>query len=199
MALAPVLLALALSAPRPPGPAPAAPAAPSAPEAAPSSDVREQVSAYLGAIHEPVPPASFRALGPGAEDALADFARSDPLPMRRVRALEALAGLGGARAETVHREVLASPTAPPAVRRGAVRGLARLAGPTGAARVLGPVVEGDRDPGVRATAAEELARTAPAAGCGPIRARAKVDAEGARFRRALAECDRAERATSQGR
>jgi len=116
-----------------------------------------------------------------------------------VRALEALAGLGGARAETVHREVLASPTAPPAVRRGAVRGLARLAGPTGAARVLGPVVEGDRDPGVRATAAEELARTAPAAGCGPIRARAKVDAEGARFRRALAECDRAERATSQGR
>src|SRR5512144_2951043 len=98
MALAPVLLVLALAAP----PAPSAP----------SVEVRDRVSAYLGAIHAPVPPEAFRAAGPGAEEALVEFARSDPSPVRRLRALEALAGLGGARAEAVHREVLASPTAP---------------------------------------------------------------------------------------
>ena len=188
MALAPVLLALALSAPRPPAPAPASPATPSPSEAAPSADVREQVSAYLGAIHEPVPPASFRALGPGAEDALADFARSDPLPLRRVRALEALAGLGGPRAVQVHREVLAGP-APREVRRGAARGLGRLLGP-GAPATLGPVLERDRDPAVRAAAAEALARAAPGEGCARVRARAKVDAEATRLRHALEECDR---------
>jgi hypothetical protein len=189
MTIGPLLLALALSAPRPPsGSAPAQ----SSPAAAPAEDVRDQVSAYLGAIHEPVPPATFRALGPAAEDALVDFARNDPLPIRRLRALEALAGLGGPRAEAVHREVLSS-AAPSAVRRGAVRGLARLSGPSGVTRTLGPVMEGDRDPGVRAAAAEALARSAPAESCGRVRARAKVDADAARFGHALAECDRSER------
>jgi hypothetical protein len=159
-------------------------------EQPPSESVRDQVSAYLGAIHEPVPPATFRALGPGAEDALVDFARSDPSPIRRLRALEALAGLGGPRAQAVHREVLASATAPSSVRRGAVRGLARLAGPSGATPALTPVLDADRDPGVRAAAAEALARIAPAEGCGKIRARARVDPEAARFGRALSECDR---------
>ena len=184
MPLAPVLLAFALSAPVPP------PAAPQPPDAPPAEAGRDQVSAYLGAIHEPVSPAAFRALGPGAVDALADFARTDPLPIRRLRALDALAALGGTTAEEVHREVLASPTAPTAVRRGAVRGLARLAGPSGAPAALGPVLERDRDPAVRAAAAEALVRTAPAEGCAKVRARAQAEPDAARFTRALSECDR---------
>lgn len=183
MPLAPVLLALALAAAPPP----------STPPPSPAPDVREEVSAYLGAIHEPVPAETFRALGPGAEDALADFARTDPSPVRRLRALEALAALGGPRAEAVHREVAGS-AAPRAVRRGAVRGLARLAGPAGAMRAVGPFLEQDRDPAVRAAAAEALALHAPAEGCARVRARAKVDAERARFGRALADCDRRARA-----
>ena len=98
MALAPVLAALLVSAA--PGPT------------APTPEVRDQVRALLGSIHGPVPPETFRALGPGVEEALADFARGEEFPSRRIRALEALAGLGGDRAEAVHREVAADRTAP---------------------------------------------------------------------------------------
>jgi len=177
MALAPVALLLALVA----TPDPAQPA---------REDVRDQVRALLGAIDRPVSPETFRALGPGAEDALADFARGDDHPMRRVRALDALAGLGGPRAEAVHREVAGS-AAPSTVRTTAVRGLGRLAGPGRAVGELSTYLERDRDPRVRAAAAEALAVHAPADGCARIRARARAEPAPARFGRALAACDRA--------
>ncbi|HEX9401852.1 MAG TPA: HEAT repeat domain-containing protein [Anaeromyxobacter sp.] len=167
---------------------------------APSPEVRDQVRALLGNIDTRVPPETFRALGPGAEEALADFAREEQgSPLRRVHALEALAGLGGARAEAVHREVLARSTAPRAVRRAAVRGLGRLAGPRRAAAELSPVLEQDSDPVVRATAAEALAAHAPADACARIRARALVEPAPSRFHRALTTCDRASRAGSRRR
>ena len=185
MALAPILVAVALAAAQDPG-------------ATPSPEVKEQVRALLGAIHGPVSPEAFRALGPGADEALAEVAREEGFPSRRLRALEALAGLGGARAEAVHREVLASPTAPRAVRSGAARGLGQLAGPARAAAVLGPVLEQDRDPVVRAAAAEALAAAAPADACGRIRARAGAEAVPSRFARALTTCERADRAGGPG-
>ena len=186
MTLAHVLLALSLAAssggPSAPGPASVS----ITPE-----EARQHVSSYLGAIHAPVSADAFRALGPAAIDALADFAVNDPSPVRRLRALDALAALGGPRAEAVHRAVLASPTAPPVVRRGAVRGLGKLSGPAGAPAALVPVLEGDRDPAVRAAAAETLAAAAPAAACGKIRAQARVDPEPSRFGPALRACERA--------
>jgi hypothetical protein len=179
MSLAPVVLALALAA----SPAPAE---------APPSDVRDQVRALLGAIHGPVSPEAFRALGPGAEDALLGFARDETaMPSERVRALEALAGLGGAPAEAAHRDVAANVSAPRAVRRTAVRGLGRLAGPARAPRELSAYLEKDPDPTVRAVAAEALAAEAPADACGRIRARARVESAPARFQRALARCEEA--------
>ncbi len=153
MALAPILVAVALAAAQDPG-------------ATPSPEVKEQVRALLGAIHGPVSPEAFRALGPGADEALAEVAREEGFPSRRLRALEALAGLGGARAEAVHREVLASPK--------------------------------DRDPVVRAAAAEALAAAAPADACGRIRARAGAEAVPSRFARALTTCERADRAGAPG-
>ncbi|SRR6266540_681078 len=177
MPLAALALALALSAGR---------------EAAPATpDVRDQVRALLGAIDRPVSPETFRALGPGAEDALTEFARGNDHPLRRVRALDALAGLGGARAEAVHREVAAS-AAPSTVRTTAVRGLGRLAGPTRALGELSPYLEKDRDPRVRAAAAEALATQAPADACARIRARARAEPAPARFGRALSHCARSE-------
>jgi HEAT repeat protein len=171
-----LLLALALAASAAPDPAP---------------DVRDEVRALLGAIHGGVPAERFRALGPGAEEALLEYAREDGPPLRRVRALEALAGLGGARAEELHREVAASPSAPRAVRRGAVRGLARLTGPARATPALAPYLEGDRDPAVRAAAAEALAAVAPAEACARIRSQARAEQAVGRFRRAMALCERA--------
>jgi hypothetical protein len=177
MTLAPLALVLALAAAPPP--------------AAPTPEVRGQVRALLGAIHGPVPPETFRALGPGVEAALVEFAREDPLPSRRVRALEALAGLGGAQAEATHRDLAAAPSAPSAVRRTAIRGLARLAGPERAPRELSRYLEGDRDPAIRAVAAEALATEAPAESCARVRAAARAASAPARFQRALEACDRA--------
>jgi HEAT repeats len=181
MTLAPVFLAVATSL--------AAAAAAGAP---PPADVRNEVRALLGSIHRPVSPETFRALGPGAEDALVDFAReANGPPLRRARALDALAGLGGARAEATHRDVAASASAPRSVRRTAVRGLGRLAGAARAPQELSPFLERDRDPTVRAAAAEALAAHAPVETCPRIRARARAEAGPARYARALAMCDRA--------
>jgi HEAT repeat protein len=163
-------------------------ATPAPPE--PSPDVRDEVRALLGAIHGGVPPERFRALGPGAEEALLELAREDGPPLRRVRALEALAGLGGSRAEEVHRDVAASASAPRAVRRGAVRGLARLAGPARATPELAALLERDPDPTVRAAAAEALAAVAPAEACARIRSQARAEPAAGRFRRAMSLCDR---------
>jgi HEAT repeat protein len=153
--------------------------------AGPSPEVRREVEELLGSIHGPVAPETFRALGPGVDQVLADVARADGMPSRRIRALEALAALGGPRAEATHRAVAAS-AAPSAVRRGAIRGLGRLSG-AGAPRALAPFLERDRDPAVRAAAAEALAEAAPAA-CGRIRARARAEGNDARFQRALDAC-----------
>jgi HEAT repeat protein len=177
MALASFVLALALAA----APAPDAPRA----------DVRDRVRALLGAIHGPVSPDAFRALGPGAEEALVEFSQDGAaMPSERIRALEALAGLGGARAEGAHRDVARSTSAPRAVRRTAVRGLGQLAGARAPAELSG-FLEKDPDPTVRAAAAEALAAAAPAEACAKIRARARAEPVPARFQRALAGCDAA--------
>jgi HEAT repeat protein len=184
MPLAPFLLALAVAAP-PAGDAP-------------PPDVRDEVRALLGSIHGPVSPESFRALGPGAEEALLAFARDDStMPSARVRALEALAGLGGARAEAAHRDVARSASATSAVRRSAVRGLGRLAGRARAPGELTPFLEADPDPAVRAVAAEALAAAAPAESCPKIRARARAERSPGRFRRALVACGAAGPASAE--
>jgi hypothetical protein len=183
MALAPVALAVALALGAPPEDA-----------GSPPSEVREQVRALLGAIHGPVRTETFRALGPGAEEALLDFAREENgPPARRIRALEALAGLGGARAESAHRDVVASASAPRAVRRTAVRGLGPLAGSARAPALLTPILRHDRDPLVRVAAAEALAAHAPADACAGVRAQAKAESSPGRFQRALRLCARAGR------
>jgi HEAT repeat protein len=157
----------------------------------PSPEVRADVSALLGVIDRPVSPDSFRRFGSEGEAALADIALSRDLPPRRARALEALAALGSPRAEDVHRTVAASPDAPPTVRRAAVRGLGWIVPKERAAASLRPFLERDRDPRVRAAAAEALAGSGAA--CGAVRAQAAKEGQAgiARFARALAACEKA--------
>jgi len=180
--LAALALALSLSA----QPAASPDAATAAPE------VRQRVKALLGAIDRPIPPEAWRALGPGAEGALAEVAASDDFPSRRALALEGVAAFGVARAEALHRRLASDTSTPAPVRRAAIRGLAILLPPSGAAEALRPLLSGDRDPSVRRAAAEALSEAAPASSCADIRAQARR--EGARgdamFRRALAACAR---------
>jgi HEAT repeat protein len=158
----------------------------------PPAELRADVAALLGGIDRPVPAEAFRRFGPEGEAALEDIARSSDLPPRRARALEVLAALRSPRAEATHRAVAEEQGAPRTVRRVAVRGLGRLLAAEQASATLTPLLQGDRDPAVRAAAAEALARAAPARACGAIRAQAaRQDAHAAaRFRRAVATCDR---------
>lgn len=189
-----LVVAAVLAAPGAASPTAAPPADP-APATA-SAEVRARTRALLGAIDRPVSPEAFRRLGPEAEVALAEIALSDPYPAFRARALGALAALGAPRAEELHRRVATDLAAPRTARRAAVRGLARLVSPERAAAELRPLLEQDADPGVRAAAAEALARAAPSAGCGAVRRQAAREAarpdgsRGAALGRALAVCDR---------
>lgn len=166
-------------------------AAPVAPAASP--EVRANVSALLNAFDRPVTPEAFAQLGPEGEAALAEVALSNDFAPRRARALEVLSVLKTPRAEEVHRAVAASGDAHWLVRRAAVLGLGRLLPAERAASELGPFLERDRDPAVRAAAAEALAAHAPAQACGAVRAQAARELAGnaARFRSALGACDRA--------
>jgi HEAT repeats len=160
-----------------------------------SPDVRAEVAALLGTLDRAVPAESFRQFGPEGEAALADIALSGDLAPRRARALEVLSALRSPRAEEVHRSVAASADAPATARRAAVAGLARLLAPEQAAQALAPLLEQDGDPRIRAAAAEALAEAAPAQACAAVRAQAVREAEPgvARFRRAIAACDRRQR------
>lgn len=175
----PVLLAALLAAP--------------APSRAPP-DVRARARALLGAIDRPVPLDAFRRLGPEGEAALAEIAASGDFPAFRARALEALAALGAPAAGDVHRRLAADAAAPRSVRRAAVRGLGKVLAPERAVDALRPLLETDRDPGVRAAAAEALSAAAPRDACGAIRRQAAREGGAARpsFARALGACARAE-------
>lgn len=173
----PILVAVLLSGP---GPGAAPP------------DVRARARALLGAIDRAVPIDAFRRLGPEGEAALADIAASGDFPAFRARALEALAALGAPAAPDVHRRVAGDAAAPRTVRRAAVRGLGRVLPPAEAVEALRPLLEADRDPGVRAAAAEALSRAAPREGCGAVRRQAGREdgASRALFARALRTCPR---------
>lgn len=163
------------------------------PPAEPPVDVRAEVRALLGVIDRPISPESFRRFGAAGEAVLAEVALSRDFAPRRARALEALAALRSPRAEEVHQAAARAADAPRTVRRTAVLGLGRLLAADRAPAVLRPYLERDPDPGVRAAAAEALAGAAPATACGEIRLQAREEgaAGAARFRRALAACERA--------
>ena len=162
------------------------------------AEVRAEVRALLGVIDRPISAESFRRFGPAGEAALADIALSRDFAPRRARALEVLAELRSPRAEEVHQAIARAAEAPRTVRRTAVLGLGRLLAADRAPGVLRPYLERDPDAGVRAAAADALAGAAPGSACREIRLQARREhgaAGAARFRRALATCDRASGAT----
>ncbi len=179
MALAPIVVSVALL---------ALAAAPSS--APPSDEVRARVRSLLLAIDRPVSPDAIRAVGPGAEDAVAEIALSRDMPVRRARALEVLERLHDGRAEEIHRTLAADTAAPRTVRRSAVRGLARLVAPARAGAELRPLLERDPDGAIRAAAATALADRDPAGSCALVRAQAAREKgeERRMFDRAVAAC-----------
>ena len=155
------------------------------------AEVDRRARAYLGAIDRPVSAARWRALGPRAVSSLEAVVR-DPrsLPSRRVRALDALSILGGARAQAITLELAGAEDQPFGVRAHAMRGAARLVPAASLASHLGPVMRGAGDAAVRAAAAEVLAQSTPGSSCAAVRAQEASEAPEHRphFQPALQAC-----------
>ncbi|OFX20417.1 MAG: hypothetical protein A2V77_02725 [Anaeromyxobacter sp. RBG_16_69_14] len=157
----------------------------------PAAEVANRVRAYLGAIDTPIPAARWRALGPRAVAPLEAVVRDpEALPSRRSKAVDALSVVGGERARELVLETARSEREPFGVRASALRGASRLLATKDLVKELRPVLEGARDPTVRATAAEVLARHAGPSSCRAVRAQAAReggDVRG-RFTPALVRC-----------
>ncbi|HUK66508.1 MAG TPA: hypothetical protein VLV17_06735 [Anaeromyxobacteraceae bacterium] len=173
-------------------------APPAASESAPppstdlsDAEVAARVRTYLAAIDTPIGAEKWRTLGPRAASPL-EAVVNDPseLPSRRAKAVFALALVGGARAETLVREVARSESEPLAVRASALEGAGLLLGPGELVKALRPILERSREATVRALAAGVLSRRAKTRACGAIRAQAKREPEDERalFEAALARC-----------
>lgn len=182
--------ALALTLTAPSGAVCAAPASPSA-SCAPMEDpaLRAAVAPLLGSIDRPVAPDEWRRLPAGAREYLEALA-ADPAvrPTRRARAIDGLTAIGGD--GSLQRRLAEDGAAPFLVRHTALRGLGALLTPDRASAAIVPLLRRDADRRVRATAAEVLAKAAPALGCEEVRAQAMREQESVRpaFARALTTC-----------
>ncbi len=175
---------------RPAASPPPAAAATAPAEQLSDSEIAERVRTYLGSIDTPISAERWRALGPRAVPALEAVVRAKGMPSRRAKAVGALSALGGTRARKVVLETARSEEEPFAVRASALRGAGRLLAPKDLAKELRPMLEGARDPSVRATAADVLARHAGSSSCEAIRVQAAREGndQRAQFSPALERC-----------
>jgi hypothetical protein len=155
------------------------------------AEVRVRVEALLGAIDRPVRTEQWRALGPAAVPVLAEVAAAgDRMPSARSMALGALGALDPGQAEPLARLLVESDAAPLTVRQTAVRVLGRMLSPARLRAALAPVLRAAPDAGLRAVAAEVLARHAPGMACGEVMDQAALEApaDRATFERAALLC-----------
>jgi hypothetical protein len=155
------------------------------------AELREQIEAYLGSIDTPISQARWAALGPKAGPILEEVI-ADPkaLPTRRAKAVEGLAGAAPERAAQLLPQLAQSEDEPTVVRVRALDGAGRVLPPSKLIVAVKPVLEGASERGVRATAADVLARHGKAEGCDIVRAHAGRLSEGElpAFQRAVDRC-----------
>jgi hypothetical protein len=182
-----LLLAALIAAPRLPRshPAPEQPAQ----EQLSDAELRERVEAYLGAIDRPVGTARWKALGPKAapilEAVIADHAQ---FPSRRAKAVDGLVAAAPDRAATLVGDLARDERQPSVVRVAAMHGAAQVLPPAKTVSELRPVLRTAKSTGMRAQAAEVLARKQ--GGCAEVRGQVEREQAGNRdaFARAMKQC-----------
>ena len=153
-------------------------------------ELRAEVDSYLGSIDTPISAARWRSLGPQAAPLLEPMiADAKELPTQRARALEGLVAVAPDRAQALVGRLAQSEDEPVVVRVAALHGAARLFGPRRLLAALKPVLEGAKEPGMRATAAEVLAHHGKAAGCSAVRTQVAREQDRSGFARALEHCE----------
>lgn len=153
------------------------------------AELRERVDAYLNALDRPVPPADWKALGPPASPLLeAVIADETELPSRRAKAVNGLVAAAPDRASRLMGTIAKDERQPVVVRIAAMHGAGQVLPPSRAISELRPVLRSARSAGMRAEAADVLARRQ--GGCTEVRdqvARERSEHRAA-FTRAMKRC-----------
>jgi HEAT repeat protein len=156
-----------------------------------SAALRARVDSYLRTIHDPIPPAEWRRLGPEAVPVLEAIARAtEELPTRRAGAVWALVHLQGAEARPVLDAMLKDREAPFVVRSAAVGGIGATVAAADLRAALAPALAAAEDVRLRARAVGLLASSA--GGCEEVRALVASEPEPTRpfFADAAQRCTR---------
>jgi hypothetical protein len=147
------------------------------------ADLRERVEAYLGAIDRPVSAAHWRALGSQAAPILEPIiADETQFPSRRAKAVDGLVAAAPDRAASLVGKLARDERQPSVVRVAAMYGIGQVLPPAKAVGELRPVLRTAKRTGMRAQAAEVLARKQ--GGCAEVRG--QVAREQAQHRQAFA-------------
>ena len=183
-----VFVAALLAVPRAPRSAPA-PEQPVEQEQLSDAELRERIEANLAALDRPATGAEWKALGlpagPILESIVADESQ---LPSRRAKALDGLVAADPARASRMVGTIAKDERQPVVVRVAAMRGAGRVLPSARALRELRPVLRSARSAGLRAEAADVLARKQ--GGCAEVRDQVARETSEHRlaFTRAMKRC-----------
>jgi hypothetical protein len=184
-----LLIAALVAAPHPARGTPKAQQDPVAQEVLSEADLRERVDAYLGTIDRPIPAERWKALGPPAAPLLeAIIADENSYPSRRAKAVDALVLVSPDKASQVVGGLARDESKPLALRVAAMHGAAQVLSPSQAVSALRPVLRGSQDMGVRAVAADVIARKQ--GGCAEVKSQVQREKAENRpaFERALKRC-----------
>ncbi len=187
MILIAALIALGPGAHRSSAPPVAEPGPPRAPLS--PDELRQTIETYLNSIDTPISPSRWQALGPAAAPLLEQVLDDrQAFPTRRAKALDGLVSAAPDRAALRVTRLAQGENEPMVVRVSALHGAARLLPSHGLVAALRPVLQSAKEPGLRAVAADLLARHGRSAGCQAVRAQAGREVDGA-FARALERCE----------
>ena len=184
-----LLIAALIAAPQPPRGAPKTQQEPVAQETLSDAELRERVDAYLGTIDRPIPAERWKALGAQAAPLLeAIIADENSYPSRRAKALDALVLVSPDKASQLVGGLARDESKPMTLRVAAMHGAAQVLSPSQAVSTLRPVLRGSQDTGVRAVAADVLARKQ--GGCAEVKSQVQREKAENRpaFERALKRC-----------
>jgi hypothetical protein len=154
-------------------------------------EVRQRVQALLSNIDTRNLAVRWQALGSRAADQLEPIAQSaDEMPSRRIKAVAGLVLAAPDRAAPLATKLLLDETQPVAVRMAALRAVGRTVPPAAAAKSLGKVLRGAREPELRSLAAEAVTASGSSSGCAQVRAQVAREEHDFRpaYGRALAQC-----------
>jgi len=183
-----VFMAALLAIPRGPRSGPA-PEEPVQQQQLSDAELRERIDTYLSALDRPARAADWKALGPPAAPILeAIIADEGQLPSRRAKAVDGLVVVAPDRASGLVGTIAKDERQPVVVRIAAMHGAGRVLPPSRAISELRPVLRNAKSAGLRAEAADVLARRQ--GGCAEVRgqvAREKSEHRAA-FTRAMKRC-----------